>query len=305
MNVIYGCGIEQMAVCVPKNKVIIQDKRFSKIVGIKEKRVCSEGVYSSDLALAAAKQLDLTGVKFIVFSSQTHDRIIPFVSNKLQHELGLGKDTGTMDIISGCTGFILGLLTAFNLCQSSHQKVLFVIADTLYRTTGNDPASEMIFGDGAAACVIGYDERYKDSWFNLYSDGSKAEAIRMDGWAFKGEHSDPKIYMDGDLVLNFAIEEVPKAIYAAEKIRKPFTYVFHQSNKMILDYFEKHVVPHYVTMPRSIEMFGNTSGASIPITLTVNQVKDYCLLCGYGSGLTWGTALVELYYCDYKVITEI
>lgn len=301
MHVTYGCGIEQMAVCVPAKKITIEDRRFSKIVGIKEKRA-DANLYSTDLGLAAARQLDLTGVKFIVFASQTHDTIIPFSSNRLQHELGL--KAGTIDLVTGCTGFIVGLLTSFNLCMSSRDKVLFVIADTLNRTTGqHDKSSELIFGDGAAACVIGHNSHsHSNGWFSLYSDGGKADAIRMTGGI-----KDPgvnNIFMDGDAVLNFAIDEVPKAVAEMESICMPMTYVFHQSNKMILDHFEK-LIPDYAFMPRSIETFGNTSGASIPITLTLNEIKDTCMFIGYGSGLTWGTAIIDMSYCEYKGIVEI
>jgi 3-oxoacyl-[acyl-carrier-protein] synthase III len=95
-----------------------------------------------------------------------------------------------------------------------------------------------------------------------------------------------------------------KAIEKATSEILPDSYVFHQSNKMILDSFER-LLPDWAYMPRSIHKYGNTSGASIPLTLTLHEVKSLCLLCGYGSGLTWGTAIVDLTKCDYKGIYEL
>lgn len=290
-----------MAVCVPKQREVIEDKRFSKITGIKEKRV-SDGLDAIHYGHDAARALDLKGVKFIIFCSQTHSYLIPFNSNILQDQLDLPCATGTLDINTGCTGFVLGLMTAYNIAQSMRGNVLLVIGDTLSKTTGpHDPASEKIFGDAVAACIVEYNpSKYQESYFSLYSDGGKGFAIRM-------YHAEvPRITMDGDAVLDFALKRVPKAVTDMEYNLPPCeNYIFHQSNMMILKEFQRQLVPYYAQMPTSIENYGNTSGASIPLTMTLNKSTGTSMLIGYGSGLSWGVAVTDLTGCEYHDIIEI
>jgi 3-oxoacyl-[acyl-carrier-protein] synthase-3 len=118
-------GIRQLTVCVPTKREAVEDKRFSKIVGVKEKRI-SEGLTALDYGVEACKTLDLLNVGFIIFCSQTHEHLIPFNSNLVQDRLNLPKDVGTMDINTGCTGFVLGLMTAFTTCEKIKNDVLLI-----------------------------------------------------------------------------------------------------------------------------------------------------------------------------------
>jgi 3-oxoacyl-[acyl-carrier-protein] synthase-3 len=53
-------------------------------------------------------------------------------------------------------------------------------------------------------------------------------------------------------------------------------------------------------VPSTLHDFGNTSGASLPVTMTVrlhevlSQGKHRLLLSGFGIGLSWGTAIVDI-----------
>jgi 3-oxoacyl-[acyl-carrier-protein] synthase-3 len=73
---------------------------------------------------------------------------------------------------------------------------------------------------------------------------------------------------------------------------------------MILDSFKDKLVPYWASMPTSIEMYGNTSGASIPLTMALSKPQGMTMLCGYGSGLQWGVAAMDL-DVDYKEIVEV
>ena len=60
----------------------------------------------------------------------------------------------------------------------------------------------------------------------------------------------------------------------------------------------------------SIEKFGNTSSVSIPLTI-VSELKDNLegskklLLCGFGVGLSWATAIINVEDCFITEIVEV
>lgn len=294
---IQDVAIKAIAACVPKNEVITEDKRFAKLTGIKARRIAPEGMNASDLGLKAAKELDLKDVKFVIFCSQTHDHYIPFVSNWLVKELELPSDTGTLDLIGGCAGFIQGLYTSFSISKTMNHDVLFVIGDTLSRTTGeHDPGSMGIFGDAAAAVIVGY-EYMSDTEFSLNSEYS--EAIRMTG-GYNDQPDKQKLYMDGEQVMDFALMRVKEMINNSMFDN----YIFHQSNMMILTHF-KNYIPDFSNMPVNIDRFGNTSGASIPLAIVTENVSGFCNLIGYGSGLTWGNCETHIGESIQRIFVEL
>ena len=77
-------------------------------------------------------------------------------------------------------------------------------------------------------------------------------------------------------------------------------FVFHQANARIIDLVvRKYQIPlekYY----KNIQEYGNTSAASIPLVLSDlwDQGKigagSRLLIVGFGGGLTWGGAYVEL-----------
>lgn len=111
--------------------------------------------------------------------------------------------------------------------------------------------------------------------------------------------------MDGLEVFNFTINVVPEAIAEFSKVHGMNTdvfdsFCFHQANRLILKQVamvagfrnSKHLV--------SIDRYGNTSSASIPLTLCDASDREVgmTLLAGFGVGLSWGLAAYD--FSDVK-----
>jgi 3-oxoacyl-[acyl-carrier-protein] synthase-3 len=97
---------------------------------------------------------------------------------------------------------------------------------------------------------------------------------------------------------------VPKSI---KEITEKFNFelkdidkiVFHQANKFMTDFFIKKLKYPKEKVPYCLDRFGNTSSASIPLTI-VSELKDWhderknVLISGFGGGLSWGSAIFDL-----------
>jgi len=114
-------------------------------------------------------------------------------------------------------------------------------------------------------------------------------------------------------VLSFSTQRVPPAVestvaYAGLKMDDIDYFVFHQANRMINDTIRKKLRLTEDRVPSTLKDFGNTSGASIPVTLTarvrdaMQAEKKKLLLCGFGIGLSWGTCILDI---DGAVLPEM
>jgi 3-oxoacyl-[acyl-carrier-protein] synthase-3 len=121
--------------------------------------------------------------------------------------------------------------------------------------------------------------------------------------------------MNGADVFNFVIREVPKDFnrlieYSETDISSIDYFIFHQANSYINGFLAKKLRLPEDKVPSTIEKFGNTSSVSIPLTI-VSELKDQLrthkrlLLSGFGVGLTWGTAIIELENCFIGDIVEV
>ena len=78
-------------------------------------------------------------------------------------------------------------------------------------------------------------------------------------------------------------------------------FIFHQSNQFIMKHLMKKLGIPGEKRPIILKNFGNTSGPSVPLTITRGELSRpsdrplKMMLVGYGVGLSWGSALIELY----------
>lgn len=312
---------------------------FEKTVGIHERRWADENITASDLGFAAAVDLfknnpvDLEEIECLIFLSQTPDYKIPFTSNILQHRLGLKTNMLCLDINAGCAGFIQGLSTSFAIAKSLKKgKVLFIVAETLSKIlSGNDRSTTMLFGDGAAAVLIENTENQScKSFFNFYSDGNNADAIQIPDGGYRNgitpeslqivedEKSNRKsrlhLSMDGPKVFDFTLREIAPSIEQLFKDSKTDKttidyFLLHQSNQFILKQIAAKLDVPFEKFLVNITDFGNTSGVSIPLLICSNHDKfantNSLVMSGYGSGLNWGNAQLDLSKAKVSPIIEI
>ena len=85
--------------------------------------------------------------------------------------------------------------------------------------------------------------------------------------------------------------------------------IYHQANKFMTDFFTKWLKFDKAKTPYSIRKFGNTSSASIPLTIVTELKSNYperknVILSGFGAGLSWGSVLLDLRKCEISELIE-
>lgn len=332
-----GIKLSGIAASVPKNTESNRDypfptekekELFIKTVGIENRRVAPVGLTASDLCLAAANELisklgvNKDEIKVLVFVSQTPDYLIPPTSTILQDKLNLPKDCIALDINLGCSGYVYGLFVASSLMRTMRaRKGILLVGDVSTSCLSQeDKSTAPIFSDAGSATLLEMCEENK-IYFNLQNDGSGFEAISIpDGGMrnpFKEESLEVKdiekgirrnathLIMQGMDVFNFSLREVAPNIKALlsevnEQIDNVDYFVLHQANKLMNDSIRKKLGIEPERLPLSLKNFGNTSSASIPITM-VTELGDELrgknlklVLSGFGVGLSWGSVLVDI-----------
>lgn len=331
--------IKAIAACVPSRiaynhdlSEIMPKEEVLKViesVGINERRICNEDVFASDLCLKAAEKLmadnniSPDSIDLLLFMSQGADYRIPATACILQSRLGLSKECAAMDLSLGCSGYVYALSTAMAYASiPGIDRVLLLDGEAFSKIVNpSDKVNAPLYGDAGTATLIEKGD-CKESVFILHTDGSGEDAVKIPAGmrqpltnasliATEREdgniRSDVEVYMDGMEVFNFAIRVVPKSI--KEILTKTSLdiddldyIIFHQSNKFMTDFFVKKLKFNPEKVPYSIDRFGNTSSASIPLTI-VSELNgkqwnaSHVAICGFGAGLSWATAIVDLSQC--------
>ncbi len=328
-------GITSLAACVPKDihynselsYLIPKDELENLIntIGIREKRITPAGVCASDLCYAAANELldslniPRDSIDILIFMTQDGDYKIPATAPSLQHRLRLPKTTASFDINLSCSGYIYALSTAYAYAsQEGIKRVLLLDGETFSKLISlKDKANAPLYGDAGTATLVEKGD-FGDSFFSLNSDGSGVNVLKIDAGGARtrttpenlaevevedGNFRSPnQLYMDGMEVFNFAIMSVPKDIknllsFAGKDLSELDLIVFHQANKFMTDYFIKRLKFDIKKVPYSIDRFGNTSSASIPLTIiteTTQRIRKSVIISGFGAGLSWGSAMLDL-----------
>lgn len=329
--------ISGISACVPKNKISTLDyewiplkerEQFVKTIGVETKRLASGNITTSDLCFTAAEKLisdlnwDKKDISALVFVSQSRDYIIPSTSGILQDRLGLSQSTSAFDINMGCSGYIYGLSSIASLMNfSKGTKALLLVGDVSSSNTSyKDKSSYPLFGDAGTATALEFDQNAKNIEINTQSDGSGWDAIvipdggmrnpvSIDSFKYKKYPGDLyrnnlQVALNGIEVFNFSLREVVPNIkkLLKENNRKieDFDYlVLHQANKLINKTIVKMLKFDKTKVPETLSKFGNTSSASIPLTIVselredIKEKKLKLLLSAFGIGLSWGTIFIE------------
>ena len=318
------------------NAIMEQEEvdKMINAVGIHERRICEAEVSASEICYNAAKQLmedndvDPQSIDVLLFMSQTSDYRMPATSCILQHRLNLPKSCACMDLSLGCSGYVYALSTAFAYASMEGvRRVLLLDGETFSKVVNpKDKVNAPLYGDAGTATLIEKGD-YKDSIFVLNSDGSGADSVKIpagmrnpvtaDSVVEKvrednNVRSDMEVYMDGMDVFNFAISVVPKSIKeiaktAGVELGDIDYLLFHQSNRFMTDFFVKRLKFDEKKVPYCISKYGNTSSVSIPLTIVSElehkmEGEKQVIMCGFGAGLSWGTALIHYQDCHISPI---
>ena len=318
-----SAGVPKRKVCNLDIKDISADydsAAFVETTGVLERRL-DEALTTSDLCVAAAEKLladlgwDRAEVGGVIFVSQTTDYYLPATACIVQDRLGLSRECYAEDIVLGCSGWVYGLSSLVSLMANGGiKKALLLAGDAKRHVVTNDP----LFGFAGTATALEYVEGAAGFQFHFGTDGSGFDAIIIpDGGSrnqvsensFKDEVIDGKHYnrmqtrMKGMDVFSFGISTAPKSV---KKLAENFGFdyleadyfVFHQANMKMNNMIAKKLKLPAEKVPSCMYHFGNTSSASIPLTI-VTQLKGKCedkakfICCGFGVGLSWGTVAFE------------
>ena len=298
-------------------------EEYVATTGVRERRV-SKTLCTSDLCYAAAEKLisdlgwDKKEIEAIVFVSQTADYILPATACILQDRLGLSKECYATDGSLGCSGWVYGLSQVVSLLSNGGiKKGLLLCGDARGRV--KNKSRDPLFGSAGTATAIEYKEGAEGFRFHFGTDGSGYDAIitpaggsrePVSPETFDVEEIEGKMYnrmqtrMKGMDVFSFGITTAPKSV---KKLAEHFGFnyldadyfVFHQANMKMNDFIAKKLKLPEEKVPSCMYRFGNTSSASIPLTIAgelkgkfeSKPTKFMC--CGFGVGLSWGTAAFE------------
>lgn len=289
--------------------------------GIHERRLASDDVACSDIAVEAGKiALKNAGLKpedidLLIIGTLTPDMMFPSTAAIVQYKLGL-RGIPSMDIDAACTGFLYIMEVARALMSSNplYQNALIIGAEKLSSILNwEDRTTCVLFGDGAGAAVISRDDTRPNAIYPalLGADGSNGHLIHMPagGSAKPATPSTVQdnlhtLKMNGKEVFKIAVrvmENACRRVLAEHGVdaSELKCVIPHQANIRIIESLAQRLVISMDRVYVNIERYGNTSAASIPLALdeAVQEKKlkkgDLILMVAFGAGLTFGASLVR------------
>jgi 3-oxoacyl-[acyl-carrier-protein] synthase-3 len=308
---------------------IAEREMLVKTTGIEKRHIASDAICTSDMCMASAEKLisdlkiDKDDIEILIFVSQSPDYFLPATSIILQDKLGLKKTTLAFDIQLGCSGYVYGLSVIGSLMANGKlKKGLLLVGDkSSFSQSKKDKSTYPIFSDAGTATLLEYDENAETMHFNLQSDGSGHQAIIIPDGGVRSpwnknsddvvkieegiERSRRNLVLDGVEVFNFSIREAP--LNVKNLLEKTGTtiddyeyFIFHQANKLMNETIRKKLKLTPEKVPYSLNEFGNTSSASIPLTI-VSQIgeilkdkKSKMVFSAFGVGLSWASMNISL-----------
>ncbi|MCP3742181.1 beta-ketoacyl-ACP synthase III [Rossellomorea sp. BNER] len=271
--------------------------------GIEERRIAKD-LDTSDLAYEAAlKSIEDAKIKpeeidLILVATVTPDKPFPSVATMLQDRLGANR-AAAMDVSAACAGFMYGMVTAKQFIECGAYKHILVIGvEKLSKITDwEDRNTAVLFGDGAGAVIMGPVSDGKGIIaFELGADGSGGKHLYQE----QGKY----LYMNGREVFKFAVRQMGEsAVNVIEKaglVKEDVDFLIpHQANIRIMESSRQRLELPEEKMSKTVHKYGNTSAASIPISLVeeleAGKIKDgdTIVMVGFGGGLTWGAIVLK------------
>jgi 3-oxoacyl-[acyl-carrier-protein] synthase-3 len=272
--------------------------------------------------------IQTSDLDMIVFATLSPDCHFPGSGVYLQQKLGLtegdnAKFVPALDIRNQCSGFLYGLATAASMVQSGNCKHVLLVGAEIHShaidltTRGRQVSS--LFGDGAGAVVVSATEENRGvrAWY-LGADGRYADALAQKIWDIskfpyiendeqgRGVVQPEMLWarMDGKIVFRNAVQRMCEVLIRAcmdQSLTRDDIdlFVFHQANLRINEYVANQMGIPPEKCLNNIDRYGNTTAATIPILLAEAE-RDGRLkrgmkvvLVAFGSGFTWGAAIVD------------
>jgi 3-oxoacyl-(acyl-carrier-protein) synthase III len=283
--------------------------------GIEQRRYSSLPL--EELALRAAEAaLEKSGrgpeeIGALLVCTCTSSRLIPSAATYVCGQLGIHQAHAAYDLIAACAGMPYGMAEATRLLQEIERPVLVVCVEKFSDKIGNVRTSRMIFGDGAAALVLGPagDGEPPDVlYLNTYASGPAAEVNSI---IWPNPEFDGNITVYGPHVKALAGRYLAQMIEELKGLPDPDggagtlldtidMIVPHQANKTMVIQLAERAGLTADQLYFNIERVGNTSSASIPLAIH-DAVRDGVIrepvrvfAPGFGAGAVAGYAVLRI-----------
>lgn len=290
--------------------------------GMRERRIAAPNDSTASLATAAARRalddanLSAQDIDLIIVGTLTPDMMTPATACLVQHQLGIKKHIGAMDLNAACSGFVYSLATATQFIQNgAFKNVLVIGAETLSRVVDySDRNTCILFGDGAGAAVLSATDDTSTGlqYFHLGANGEGAPLLNIPAGGSAHPASATTVAekmhylkMNGREVYKFAVHQMTESLrlamegcgLTADTVK---LVVPHQVNQRIIDSATEKMGFPKEKVFINIDRYGNTSAASVPIALDEARKAgrcgkgDWIIMVAFGAGLTWAAATVKL-----------
>lgn len=285
-------------------RIGVDDEWIVKRTGIRSRHRAAPQERLSDLATRAARaalddaQIAPTDVDLVLVATISQDELAPNAAPQVAHALGATR-AGALDVGAACTGWLSGLSLASAQIEAGRaERVLVIGAEVLTRLTDyDDRKTAALWGDGAGAVVLGSEGNGAVGPIVLEADGSLADVI-------VASHEDRNLRVEGHETFQSAVKRLSEATVAAVaraglEFEDIDMFVYHQANGRILRAVGERLDLAPEKVADYIAEVGNTSAASIPLTLGLLRAEgrlranQRLLVAAIGAGFTWGAGTIE------------
>ncbi len=289
--------------------------------GIRNRTWVNAETACSDLAVRAAELLfaekpqEKNKITQIILATISGDYISPPTSPLVQYRLGLTQ-TGAFDVGAACAGFVVGLHTSAAIAQASNGSVLLIASEVRSKFLNkNNFATSVLFGDGAAACIVSADKEDAEFVFlasALFADGEVADIVSTPAGGSRLPASQCTNPDQFHITIKESTALFVKAVHGMVDSAQEFLQelncsvsdiqwlVPHQGNKNLVLSVAKQLGFADECVIKTVEETGNTSGSSVGIALdhlrahAAIKPKDKVLLVAAGGGGIAACALLEV-----------
>ena len=290
--------------------------------GIRTRRRAEPGTASSDLgaraALCALEGAGLTRdeVDGLLVATSSPDWVQPATACAVHAKIGLNT-VPAFDVSAVCSGFVFALANAAGLMTAfDHYGRLLVVGAEVYSRILDygDRSTCVFFGDGAGAVVLGQvPDGYGVLSTILQTDSSLVDVVGIPAGGSAEPTSEQTLAlhrhsfrMDGPAVWDFATSALPAVIKQALAqsgltVDDVDLLITHQANLRIIESISTQTGVPLHKIPTTVEQYGNTAAASVPITLDeavragrVGRGSNV-VLAAVGGGMTVGAVVLRWY----------
>ncbi len=250
----------------------------------------------------------------LILATSSPNWIHPATACAVQAQLGM-KSTPAFDVSAACSGFLYALSLGANILQATpdYRSILVIGAETNSRFLNFADRTTCIYlGDGAGAVVLReVPQSYGILSTHLRTEGHLHDLVKIPAGGSQlvasldtVQHKQHYMRMDGRQVWQFVMQVVPEMIEAvlekaSLKLEDIDHFIFHQANRVMIEACMQKLNIAVERAHFTVEHYGNTASASIPITLSEVLEKgyiqrgDHVLCVSIGGGMTAASAIIR------------